>query len=856
MPNGLVYKMMFRNANFENKLCTVKIIDTLSNQATPVSYNITVVLLSYSFDFYNYQFTYNIPVGAEAVRARYIYYYNNQTYDITTAEYAPTSPIVIGMAAQSPIVQMWFHIRIAGVWIEIDLTNPNPLVIPLEAAGDPFDIAVVDNDEDKYKVVRGKQATIRFNSTSTINLSSFAVNSFDQRWYVEADIEGRFIFKGFLILDDSNEPFLSPSNEVVLIAADGLGRIKNAALVNFDNTNPRGYFTIAQFIAMALRKTGLSLSINVAMNIKEESSAPLTSNAIFVSGVNYIEVPTINQFWKVGKKIKISNSTLNNGVVTIAAFGVSTTPYQVYVNNPLVSETAANVLFEDVDGHLYNRIVLNAKTFEAEINVSVDSYRALEMMLSENCFITQEKGQWWIYRIDELARAATAKVTVFDENGMWLHDNVNTAYNKLVKIDTPIWFSNKQTRVSLSQALKHIKHTYRYDYPREIICNIDFVRGAGAAANPTVANETIEYVPECMGLFANTFNGTSWVDGAVQAGARGVLIKRYEFGYEKERYLLVEHEDVAGDDLVHYLKLESFEVKEFDKIDFSVDFKLSVNGFTSLNPVQITLVPDNGTAPWYWELDTASNVNQWVQRATITTSPFSKTLRWQGTVSNEWQTVGDSSRPMPATGKLYIRLCTNVNVFAPYHFSNLRVEYSAFINGSYKKYSGHSFKVTQQANAEKYIPTREKEVSIGDKPSKNFKGAMFVAGGIDYNLAGRFYDASLYPSGPAANQLFQYGEIIAFDVFNQFNREFRTFRAALQGLTSDAVDDQGRADLPGLTHKYQLGDMSQHTTNKRFQLLAFEQNIKLCGWRGVVLKEVYDSGVAKVMTGVEFKYLE
>jgi hypothetical protein len=866
MPYGLTYKMQFKNANFENKLCTVNIHDTLAPTMSGIPYNIAFTFLGEFSGNFLREFTFDpLPVGTLGIRISFYY----DLFGVETSqseEFGPTSPVTTTTLAWMYIKKIIFEVKDAGgVYSEvIDLMAASVAiaqVIPIQGGGNPFDITVIDNDEDKYKAIRGKQATIRFISTSTVNLSTFGgTNSFDRRYYIEADVEGRFIFKGYLILDDSSELFLSPRNEVTLTASDGLGRLKDEALTDFDNANPRGSFTIGRLIAYALRKTGLSLPINVVNNIKEESSAPFLTDIVFQTGASFIA--PLSAMYKIGRRIRITNAVnvtnrINDTIVTTTL--LTSGPYAGQmeisfngITTITVAETLIDARVEDVDSHLYNRILLNAKTFEAEINTSVDSYQALETMLGESCFVTQEKGEWWIYRIDELARQDAAIVNLYDENGTWVAKNDPIAYNKLVKRTTPIYFSEKQTQVTLARPYKFIKHTFRYDFPRELVCNIDFARGAGDVPDFNNADQTIDKTLECWQFLREGSPSTGAnLDNAPSAGSIGVLRMKYEYGYEKSRYLVTE----LASGFRHYFKSDGIRVKQIDKIDINVDWRLDNDeAVTNVDMVHVRLIADDGTI-WDWALDGPSGAQSWVQKLN-TEVVFN--ANWSDDVSGEdtteWRTIGSESKPIPRTGTLYIRLVV-MNATYQVWFSNLQINYTPFVNGSYHKYKGHYFKITQTANAEKYSPIREKTIGIGDAPDVKTKGAMLLADGSNYFLAGRFFDETLWPDFVPFTEYQPYGQIIAYDVFNQYNREFRTFRASLQGLTSDAQDAQGRADLPGLTHRYQFGDQSQHTLNKRFQMIAFDQNMSKCGWTGTA-KEVFDSGIDKVLTGLEFKYLD
>lgn len=216
----------------------------------------------------------------------------------------------------------------------------------------------------------------------------------------------------------------------------------------------------------------------------------------------------------------------------------------------------------------------------------------------------------------------------------------------------------------------------------------------------------------------------------------------------------------------------------------------------------------------------------------------------------------------PIDGKIYFGLyqqnqAANFNDNYEVHYSNFQFDYSPYINGSYRKYNGHSFKVTQPGE---YINSRYEQVYISDAPNKLFKGAMFKKTGDDvYELVSRFFDRSLHPDEVIADEdLHPFGYFQIWDSFNQHNRVFRIFRSYLHGLSAGALDEYGRSDMPGLLHHYKNKDNSPHgSDNKTFQLLSFRQDIDSAKWNGV-FKEVFDSNEPKVYNReyLDFKYVE
>jgi hypothetical protein len=143
-------------------------------------------------------------------------------------------------------------------------------IIALEMAENPVTISVIDNDEDKFKPIRSKQAEIIIHSSDTIEIATFATGG-DNRYKVEIAVvnTSNIIFVGFLSLSDLQMEFQPDPNEITLVATDNLGALRDIPLAGSSNLYIRGKNPIGLYIAQALNKTGLSLEIWVVNNIRE-----------------------------------------------------------------------------------------------------------------------------------------------------------------------------------------------------------------------------------------------------------------------------------------------------------------------------------------------------------------------------------------------------------------------------------------------------------------------------------------------------------------------------------------------------------------------------------------------------------
>lgn len=667
---------------------------------------------------------------------------------------------------------------------------------PLTGADDALHFFTLDNDESKFSPIKAKQAEIRFVSTSAINLTTF-IGSSDNQWYVESFTGDVLQFRGFLVLDDMDEDFLDSefSNIVTLIATDNIGLLKDIPLGKPDGTNPRGFFSIIQYIAWCLQKTGIAANINVVHNLREEH-----------------------------------------------------TP----------SET------------MYQSCFLWAKTFEKDINESLSCYEVLEMILAQDAYLTQENGEWWIIRIDDL-QDNDIPCFVFDSNGSFLTE---TDYDpvQVFGLDESLKFAEMGTFVKAQDAVKSTALTYNYEFPKEIIDNIDFSRGDFlSVVNPYNPMQDYSNVTEfpTVGAGYTFYRATDtntvykWIDSkywpVVAAAYRiadwltvggpfGYIRRIFRDGTEIERYVVIPAATGSQD---HYIQSNPVYVHLFDKLTISVDWRIITNltggGTANVFVAQVRLYGDNGT---YWTLTNRAMGDeisgQWIQ----SNSSFS-IIRYLQFVWNrnslderDFQTVSVQSAPLPVSGKvvLLIREVTTNDGRHETHVANLRFTYQPYINGSYQKYIAQRYTISQAINTKKAV---DETVSISNSPKRLFKGAIHIRRGIDFVLAGRFYDGRQFGATvPAEEYLHPFGHNQAYCVWNQNNRPFRLFDFTAQGLNGSDL-------LPGITHRFQIADPSPHTEGKWFMMLHLDQDLKLCSWKGVMCEffdeqrpKDYDSPIA------------
>jgi hypothetical protein len=404
---------------------------------------------------------------------------------------------------------------------------------------------------------------------------------------------------------------------------------------------------------------------------------------------------------------------------------------EIWVEMNLLEESATYDVAAD---HFYNMLYLNAQTFETSIGESENCFSVLEKIFKEFCDLSQQNNVWFIRSTDE-AGYAIKRVCKFTYDG----EPIGYSAPFLVKdigANYDMAFMNDDARLSLQRPYKAVKHTFDYNYPSEIVQNIDFERGTETTApDPTAPTSTGVYRPEGWTL-ARAGDGTGgvWLDLYQQAGARGEIVKEFVYGYEKERYLVVEHEDVAGTDFIHYVKSTPFYVQKGDRLQISVDVGQDTN-LNIINPVHVWLEADTKYFTWQYDnTNPSAIINQWVSKpkpltASIADNPF--TQMWRTTLDSSLDpedelpkyTNVSSELEVPADGQIWIRLAVNSNIFAPLFFNNLSITLTPRVNGSYQKYKGQQHTSEQQVDN---MAVRDETVFMSDAPRIEMKGALLL----------------------------------------------------------------------------------------------------------------------------------
>lgn len=597
-------------------------------------------------------------------------------------------------------------------------------VIDLIPSGDPYNLAIIDNSEDPLTVIKGLQLTLRFNSTQTENMSTFASGS-DSRWYVHSYINSslRTVLKGYLVLSNLREDFMCLPNIVTLIATDNLGSLKDVPLKDFNDLNPTGYNRIADYLAWCLNPTGLALQLKAAFNIRRRPKVFVTTIGwqFVAADKRIITEPT--DFFYAGQILTVTGTGSNDGTYTVTGAGTVLVT-TAFVLETLVDEAGVTpITFTDTaSGHFFDNIYLDAKTFEDEIGTCVNCAAVIEKILGEEACIFQRNGFWWVLRIDEIEDLTRGLfISLFNADGTFNSVLGEKHFDKEIEKttdDSKIFFSKELTQVVVDRPVESVKLSYPYEVPLEVPCNVDFSRGE--VIDDTDPDEKT-YKAECWPLkrlFDQPVSSTAFIK------------KLFVNDQETERYLVITPASNAATPW-NYVESEPIPVGKNDKVIVNLDFRFASDigggGGITYYPLRVYLKDDNGDY-WYWWHPSSTDLEDFYWTGPVgPEAERSIPKNWNLSDQNEtqWMTLNVAMAALPASGRLYIGINqmnqdagAGDNVDA---YFNLSVEILSYIAGSYQRYTGQSNEVAQSGG---YKPKRDKQIYVSDSPRPIFKGAF------------------------------------------------------------------------------------------------------------------------------------
>lgn len=780
----MIYKLRYRHQfqNVEGKNIITMIDDTKSGLANPYNVTINIIPISSPDQLIQIYFN-NLPAAATGVQFTY------------SDDGGSTWNLVAGTSLASPkefnlpdtaayLFRMLIIMPDPADNILVELSELEPNVVDLPAAGDPYHLITNNSNRNKFGIV-GLQAVLKFLSSPEVSIKTFLSGTYDdQRYLVTSYIDDpEFVFfRGFLAMSESRDSFMPHPVTEVLTAVDGLGFLKNIPLTDFTGATPKNEQRIIDFIAWCLAKTGLQYNISAIMNIREETDGTLT---------------------------------------------------------------------DEPNNHFYLTQYLDAKTFEDEPGTCENCYSVLEKILGKCCILGQRHGNWWIKNTDEYDTQPDY-VAEFDYTGNLLGMREGAYYEKTIGSAYDRFFSQEREEVSFFNPNKFGKLKYSLETPKEVPANIDFTRGAFIA--DIDANSKKFELDDWEKLWSSPTGDLP--------GTAGVHVRRnYVNGYEKELFMVIP----AKPGEWNFVMSEPIPVQLADKFLLDVQMRLNTNpgdtGFMRSIGVQTRLYADDGTFYTHHGRTSDSGERRYWEEcpADFLTNQKHFFFEYYGEddLTNVINLYDNEVAPIPKNGYIRILLFANSLYADDYDtWLNCRFEYIPYINGAYQKFSGVSHNISQDANNNE---SYDEQLHICDGVKPLFKGALKKEVSGAYVLSERFWNAAVFDSGvPSDDYYHPYGYLVAFNLWNQKRSLQRIFTGSVQGIDTDLLDDLGRVDLMTIFHTYLLTDPDDHTNNKKFMLLDYDMDLKLCELASHTLAEAVDTAAGKKYADTdsyEFKYL-
>jgi hypothetical protein len=493
----------------------------------------------------------------------------------------------------------------------------------------------------------------------------------------------------------------------------------------------------------------------------------------------------------------------------------------------------------------FDNVYLDGKTFEKDINVSEDCYTVLSKIFGYRLFLSQISGEWWIQNIDEYG-LPNAKVFRFDYQGTYLSATTKL-YDQTIGRTHDLKFYRKNQVVHYQRAHKFVKLTYNFEYPKEIIDNIDFSRDD---KNPFYTNTYTDPVDGKVKT-EKRYTLQDWTIGRYsqksptpQASSVQTYIKRiFENDYEKERSAVVQYS--TENTPLTYIRSNPIPVGVKDRATIGVDFKFnksSVGDFVGI--FGIMLSGDNGKVYVYGQ----SGV--WIDTAVLSTAAANTFFGFSyhytsGDDKTNWQSYAIDLIDMPAGGDLYLFLPAGYNNAGSgnpdVEYQNIQFDYQPYVNGSYQKYKAITRTVTQPGA---YKANVDDTVYIYDGIRELFKGAMFKQVGGQFALTGNWYAglalAAQGITSPVPDiYLHPLGHLQIYSVWNQYYREMKTIEGTVQGLRTIV-----NGGTPDMIHLFSIDLVNPATTNKLFLPAKIERDFHM-GEFTTTLMEVIDTTIPK-----------
>lgn len=608
-----------------------------------------------------------------------------------------------------------------------------------------------DNSDGMTKfdciIVRELLLTLFTTDDKSLTWETFITAEHDE-WKIEVLVDTKKYFEGFITPDEGNGPFLDKPYDVTFRATNGLALLKGQELSDVNGDEFDSDHTLIEYIAGALKKTGLDLPIRIYCGYFHEdmdNKADSLDNDMFQQAkLNYRTFQqnptTFASCYDALKIILDKFCTLEywDGLWVISAIGE-----KQYNPNPdgrynVDYNADGTVIGGNADPDNYGQIGRNMDLFPIRENALISSRYAV--------------------------KSAKTKYTY-------------TPWPEIPK-------NNRFERVTFRSEVDNGDGTVTRTYD---IHDWTFGQWLG---QPTQLTNLPSLVAPTGG----------------NADARRESVFN-QYGIEISREIWVGGEN-SGSNQHKVLQSEGIPVRQGDKVKISFDYKKTFSSTGTFQYGAVYIKPDAGTWPANrWTLESANSTLQdggplfWQDSAggfNILSRSYAS-----GDDVGEWHSITLDPPEIPIDGTLYFWFYaenpdpSNFSVYRNFDF-----EYFPFVANGYIQVKGDYWVRNQTANFPDVI---DDEVFISDSRHKVLKGALLFNGQL---TEPNWYRHGPTSDPNVLNESRHFKEILNVARFNHSYRRMYSLEGDLMGLNFSPENDPGNKRPISFFATYRETDMT------------------------------------------------
>lgn len=692
--------------------------------------------------------------------------------------------------------------------------------IPLECSDDGLAIKSVMNDDNKLGTVIGQEANIKINVYEETPLDIFdliaATDNAIQVTIYRRQNYNSFIFQGFIAVEDNSQPFYDPPLVLTLRALDGLSLLKGVDFVDNNGYLYTGNFTIIQWIAECLWKTGQQINLRVYFDIYH---------------TGFFEAAALSQIF-------LNSNTFSKG----DAFNV-------------------NELDPSID-----LAALNAD----------DAYTALEKIVRcLRCRLFLEDGKWHLVNMWEYFNPKGMSYTEYSFGSPYTTGMVDVEiveavldqqYAAIIGKKQPTYpvtleeGGEADQLIYLKLATKWNQLNYDYNQALNKICNQDLTDIGPSDRNATfdevISSTIIDLnIWPVVNLQTQGYNAFCWThkDGPILSPvppSKDAFIRQVldQNGFLYQTFLVLQETSE-----ITFFISTAILVDAGDKFSMSVEFRTKNKTETQENQpaAYVKFSGDDGSTWWLssFDSDEINHPTTWIKAVGFIGHQFtSQTItRPDGSTvtvdTNIWASIssGQTIPVVPGSGSIQVYLPSNIVGGGEYWFKNLSVTINPFLNGSYLQitgdynFSGSNNNIKQTSNL---------DVEISDSPKRYFKGALLDQNG---KVLSPIWSRRDY------FDLLRFTAIMGRLIYNSNYRQIIKIEGTFKGLIYR--DSNFGEHSNGFLNVFSFQDGS--FPQKKFILTSFEKDYGTGTFRGVFVETANDNNDTGFVTpdNYTFNYL-